>query len=139
MYVGDPTELVYKAIYDALMASNALTTLVGSRIYDHVSDNTPFPYVRIGPIDFKLSGSSTTSGFIAEITISVFTKTSQTEGIREANIIGREIYNILERKGINITDLGMVYCFRTFKNIFREMGEGEVYNGVNRYSLMMGG
>src|SRR6516162_9858760 len=111
MYSGDPTFQVNQKIFEALQGATGLTDLVGSRIWDYVPDNEIFPYLKVGPFTFKDHGSHTTLGFDADLTFSVF---SQYHGTLECDQIIEQLDLILERKGISITGLGLVTCYRNF-------------------------
>ena len=140
MLASDPTLEVPKKIFAAIAGDAVLSAKIGGRMFDHIPDNEIFPYLKIGPISYKEHGSHTTVGFEADLSISVFSRYS---GTKEADEILGDLFRLFDqsqiRWGILITDLGNVTFIRTFKNVFREPGEGEIYQGISKFKLVMGG
>lgn len=101
-----PFEL-QKAIFTRLKNYTDLTDLLAGdprfsgvpAVYDHVPQDTPFPYVVVGDdisIDFD---TDDTAGSDSEVSIHVW---SQFRGRSEVKKIQREIYNALHRHDLSV-------------------------------------
>jgi hypothetical protein len=49
MSATGPTDAVQAALVQAMLADAGLAALVGVRVYDDVPDDTPLPYISLGP------------------------------------------------------------------------------------------
>jgi hypothetical protein len=95
----DPDLELQGAIITRLRADVALTELVGSRVYDRVPKEAPFPYVSYGPVDMMSEDADCINGFNIAVQIDVW---SRAVGTPEAKRIGNAV-----RRALHDADLAL--------------------------------
>lgn len=90
-----------QAIYTALKSNTSLMSLVGNRLFDHVPQNTAYPFIKIGDDRHTANLSDDLDCSDVLITVDVW---SQQKSHKEGKTILGEIYNTLHNQKIpNIT------------------------------------
>ena len=88
-------------VYNALLASNPLTTkLGGNNIYDFVPENTAFPYVKIGDQTMVDDGTKTKKGTDFTLMIHTF---SRYRGSKEIKEIMSLVYDVLHESSLSVS------------------------------------
>ncbi len=88
MSIVDAALPLQKLILDTLKSDQAVTAIVGQRVYDHVPRNVVFPFIQIGDDSFNYSRLSIRS----ESTIRVYT---QSVGMPQVKTLGSAVLNSL--------------------------------------------
>lgn len=94
------------AVVARLKATNAVTSLVGARVYDRVPDDPTFPYVTIGEGDELSEDADCITGFDISLDIDVW---SRAVGFPEAKSISDAIRSALTSTELTITQNALVY------------------------------
>ena len=123
-------------IYDLLVADATLATYVSTLIYSSAPDNTVYPRVKIGAQTLEDWSTHTTNGFQGDVFIHAWAQ--GTSDVEIMNIMN-SIYAVLHA----ITDLQISgYSTVNFRCVLNEIlpePDGRTYQGVQRYSIMLGG
>jgi hypothetical protein len=100
---------VSKTIYDLLVNDVALQTLLGGtgKVFDHVPDNYPFPYVTFDGGDFADRSNTTWRGFSAPLQIDVWYR-APGRGRKDVQLIQKRIDEILHAQDICIEGWNIV-------------------------------
>lgn len=101
-----PTLELQGAIVTRLKAVGAVTALVGTRIYDKVTEGAAFPYVSIGPSDELTEDADCITGFDISLQIDVW---SRAPGFPESRRISDAVRAALHDYDLPITDNALVY------------------------------
>jgi hypothetical protein len=124
-----------EAIYDILVGDATLMTLVTNRVYDHVPDNTEYPYVAFGEARYDRWGSHTHEGYDVDFNIHTYT---QSLGKLDAQAIMNRIYTLLHDVDITVTGYPTVVCEEQSSFIILDE-DNRTYNGVQLYHIILGG
>lgn len=125
------------ALYTALSGSAALQALIGdpARVFDHVPDDTPFPYVEIGEVSAKRFDSASRNGLDCIVTLNVWSRYS---GRREAKQILDAIYAVLHDGTLSVT--GNAHVLSAFLGAeTKRDDDGLTYHGIVRYRVILQG
>ncbi len=118
-----------KAVYLALNEN------ISAPVFDHVPQNTDYPYVVIGEDNFIDWSTDDKNGFEATVNIHVWDRPQGDSGSRgRANVklIQGEIYGILQRSSFDIGDFGNVGMSYEYSDCFMDT-DGTTYHGVQRF------
>jgi len=88
----DPDLELQGAIIARLKADAGVTALVGTRVYDRIPKEAPFPYVSYGPTDMLSDDAECINGFNIAVQIDVW---SRAVGTPEAKRIGNAVRRAL--------------------------------------------
>lgn len=131
-----PTE-TQKAIYAVLNGDATLTALLGSgKIFDHVPDNTSYPYAVLMIFPFNDRGSYTTEGLNAQFQISTWVRGSG-RGDKEVQSIQKRIDELLHKANLTIEGWGIISLRRELIEI-RTEDDNVTKEGIQRFRLLMG-
>ena len=131
-----PTE-TQKAIYALLNADATLTSLLGaSKIFDHVPDNTSYPYVVLMIFPFSDRGSYTTEGLDTLFQVSTWVRGSG-RGDKEVQAIQKRIDELLHKANLSIEGWGIISLRRELIEIVTEE-DNVTKQGIQRFRLLMG-
>ena len=120
-------------VYNALLASNPLTTkLGGNNIYDFVPENTAFPYVKIGDQTMVDDGTKTKNGTDFTIMIHTF---SRYRGSKEIKEIMSLVYDVLHESSLSVSGAMNNMRFE-FSDIIKE-NDGLTTHGVQRFRVFV--
>jgi hypothetical protein len=140
--MAHPGNALQAAIYTRLTAYSALTTaLGGSKIYDHVPQDTAAPYVLIG--DDTLTEGDTKSANGWEATVTIHCWDYEVAGRKSVKTLMGHIFDALHRQESNITVTGftLVYIHREFEETYQETAEDgandHYYHGVQRFRALI--
>lgn len=120
---------------------SSLTTVLGGQyIYDHVPQNTPSPYVRIGEFLFTADDTKTANGW--NCTFSVHSWTFEAAGTKAVQTIMGHVYDALHKQESNVTVTGfsLIELHCEFTEAFPEQAEGasdKYYHGVQRFRALI--
>lgn len=117
-----------KALYDALTGDSSLMALI-TGIYDHVEQETAFPYVTIGESSISAFDTKDTDGMEHILTINTW---SRKRGRKEIKQIHAEIYRILQNENIPISNQVIILMQFDFEEIYLD-SDGLTYHGVLRF------
>ena len=120
-------------VYNALLASNPLTTkLGGNNIYDFVPENTAFPYVKIGDQTMVDDGTKTKKGTDFTLMIHTF---SRYRGSKEIKEIMSLVYDVLHESSLSVSGAMNNMRFE-FSDIIKE-NDGLTTHGVQRFRVFV--
>ena len=126
-------KLLRQKIYDTLSADATLIALV-SLIYSNAPDNSAYPRIKIGDQPLDDWGSHTHDGFQGEVLIHAWT---QGESDVECINIMNRVYTVLHNIDLGISGYSTVN-FRCASNTILLEPDGRTYQGIQRYSVMLG-
>ncbi len=129
---NDPANEMQTAIYTALQAETALTSLVSTRIYDNVPQETVYPYVELGEATYQDMGSQTFLGMDGTLTIHSW---SQYAGRKQVMQIMEAIYDRLHQGSLTMTGHSLVICRFEFAEIVKDP-DGITHHGVQRFRVI---
>jgi hypothetical protein len=137
-----PYNALQAGIYSRLTGYSALTTaLGGAKIYDHVPQNTAFPYVMIGDDTGIELDTKTSTGW--ELTLTIHAWDYAAAGRKSVKALLAHIYDALHRQEASITVTGftlvmMNYEFHeTFQESANEGASDRYYHGVMRFRAII--
>ena len=140
--MANPLNALQAAIYTRLTGYSALTTaLGGSKVYDHVPQNTDAPYVVIGDDIVVESDTKTSNGWGVTLTIHCFD--FEKAGRKSVKTIMGHIYDALHKSETNITVTGFTLVYLTCEDqlSYQETayeGSGDhYYHGVQRFTAFI--
>lgn len=90
--------------------------------FDGVLTNTPFPYIAAG-VPSTIVGTAETmdlAGTDSTLQVSVFTQTGQAGGFLQARGIAKRVYDLFDRKGLDLSASGMSNFFLKFESAAEE-------------------
>ena len=120
-------------VYNALLASNPLTTkLGGNNIYDFVPENTAFPYVKIGDQTMVDDGTKTKKGTDFTLIIHTF---SRYRGSKEIKEIMSLVYDVLHESSLSVSGAMNNMRFE-FADIIKE-NDGLTTHGMQRFRVFV--
>ena len=120
-------------VYNALLASNPLTTkLGGNNIYDFVPENTAFPYVKIGDQTMVDDGTKTKKGTDFTLMIHAF---SRYRGSKEIKEIMSLVYDVLHESSLSVSGAMNNMRFE-FSDIIKE-NDGLTTHGMQRFRVFV--
>jgi len=120
-------------VYNALLASNPLTTkLGGNNIYDFVPENTAFPYVKIGDQTMVDDGTKTKKGTDFTLIIHTF---SRYRGSKEIKEIMSLVYDVLHESSLSVSGAMNNMRFE-FSDIIKE-NDGLTTHGMQRFRVFV--
>jgi hypothetical protein len=120
-----------KAIYGALNDN------ISVPVFDHVPQNSTYPYVVIGEDNFIDWSTDDKNGFEATINLHVWDRPKGTSGKRGKQVtkeIQGEIYDILQRSNFPIGDYGNPGMSYEYSDCFMD-NDGITYHGVQRFRV----
>jgi hypothetical protein len=100
---------VQVALYNALKGDTTFMNLIGSRLYDEPTTNTPYPYVQIGTATENLDNTHDKKGYNITFTNYIYTKPAGL-GYYQADIILRAMNDVLHMKTFTTTSYNMIIC-----------------------------
>lgn len=118
-----------------LAGYSGLSSLVGTRVYDHVPQDAAFPFVVIG--DDTMIPFDTHSTIGGEHTVQVHTW-SRYRGNAETKQIQSQIYNALHRYALTVSGGTMVDCQCEYAETFLD-ADGLTMHGVTRFRVLVDG
>ena len=137
-----PLNALQAGIYSRLTGYSALTTaLGGSKVYDHVPQDTDAPFVVIGDdtaIDFDTKSNN---GW--EITLTIHCWDFEKAGRKSIKNIMGHIYDALHKSESNITVTGfsLIYMQQEYSESFQdttiEGANDHYYHGVQRFRALI--
>lgn len=122
---------IQQAIYDDLTASEQLMERIEG-VFDHVPQNTKYPYVVIGEDTGLQWDTDTSDGVNSTITVHVW---SRERGRKETKEIMDIIHRVLHRSELNISTLTSVFCYWEFSESFMDT-DGKTRHGVTRFRIL---
>lgn len=120
--MSEPSLALQRGIYSALTSSSAVNGLIGNRIYDRVTSNATFPYVRIG-----LDQTVAEDQDCVEECVEVFTQVdvfSRSQGKVEAKNIAGVIVRALNTSTISLESAYDLQDFRHADTRFLDDPDG---------------
>lgn len=106
---------------------------VGTPVYDHVPQDTPFPYIVIGDDTSTAWDTDNSIGSESTLTIHVW---SRQRGRKEVKEIMADIYASLHRHDVSISGGVLVECAAEFQESFLDP-DGITRHGVIRFRLIV--
>jgi hypothetical protein len=140
--VAYPANALQAAIYTRLTSYTPLTTaLGGARVFDHVPQNQPFPYVVLGDDTLVDWSTKTNNGWEATLTLHCWDRPKA--GRKSVKTILGHLYDALHRQEASVTVTGfqLVLLQCEFQQTFQETAvEGDndhFYHGVMRFRALI--
>lgn len=124
---------IQKSIYDELLGYYPLTSMVEDRIYDHVPQNTVYPYVSIGDDTSVAWDTDLDNGSETTLTIHVW---SRMRGRREVKEVMQQIYAALHKTDLSIVGAHTVFCHFDFSESLLD-SDGITRHGVIRFRIIV--
>ena len=121
-----------QAIYAALIGDSALMALI-SGVYDYVPEGSALDYVTIGDDDFNANDTKTSNGFEVYATIHAW---SENNGRKKVKELAGEIYRILHKTSLIITDFTHIQTFFETSKTFRDQDE-KTYHNIQTFRIYM--
>ena len=135
--MATPYNALQAGIYARLTGYSALTTaLGGAKIYDHVPQNTTFPYVMIGDDTAIEDDTKSHEGW--EVTMTLHAWDYAAAGRKSVKAILGHLYDALHRQEASVTVTGFqmvllnVEFIETFQESATEGASDRYYHGVMR-------
>ena len=117
------------AVQQAIYA--ALTAALSVNVYDHVSDDTAFPYVTIDGLTARADDTKTHDGQSYTVTLSVW---SEKDGQKECAGIMKEIHAALHDRQLNVNEYASsAVRFEFASSIGRD--QSGLYSGAMRFRV----
>lgn len=132
-----PTEL-QKSLFSILSNDSALTTLLGAnKIYDHVPDNSPYPYVKLNVKPMNDRANEDWDGVQIEATVKVW---YQATGLGDLKVqqIQKRIDELLNSGSISITGWNVISNRRKMVDI-QDEPDGRTKQGIQIFNYLLGG
>ena len=119
-----------QAVFAALSGDAALQTLIGNpaRVYDHVPQDSPFPYVVVGEATTRPFDTKTEDGMEQTLTIHSW---SRYRGFSETKQIMGAIVDALDQQALSVTGHELVLLRFEFSDSFLDE-DGLTRHGVQR-------
>jgi len=131
-----PQKEILAAVLTRLKNDATLTALVpAARIVENMPDGTAYPHVRVQAPTSRDWSSHTFDGFEGEIELRVWT---QGQSVEPNLGIGNRIYTLLHNFDMAITGFPTINFRCTFNEPTLEP-DGRTYQGLQRYSFILGG
>lgn len=131
-----PQKSILQAVFQRLSGDGTLTALVpAARIGHNLPDSTAYPKIWIGPITLSDWSSHTFDGFQGDIQIHAWT---QGQTATPCMDIVNRIYTLLHNYDLAISTFPTLNFRCTLNEVLLEP-DGRTYQGIQRYSLLMGG
>ena len=121
-----------KAIYAVLDGDSILSNLV-TGIFDHVPQDTEYPYVTIGEMRAIDYSTKTTSGAEVDITVNTF---ARDKGSKSNIDIMSRIYNLLHDSNLTLTTCSLINM-RFVSNEVISRQDGLTYQGIQRFRAVI--
>lgn len=119
-----------QAIYTTLSAAADLTTILGgAKIFDHLPEETPFPYVTLGP--FVMSDWSTSSELGREHQLQIHVWSRDT-GSTQAQQISEAIITALHDVALNLQDNVLINLRFVRADALRDP-DGKTHHSILRF------
>lgn len=131
----DPQWPLQQAIYAELQGDTALIGLLGGsdRIFDHVPQESDFPYVAIG--DMALNSFDTKTEDLAELTLAIHSW-SRYRGMRELRRIMAAILEALEDSALPVAGFALITLqFRGSDTLLDE--DGLTRHGIQKFRALI--
>ncbi len=126
-----------RTIYTLLSGDAALIALIGSgKVFDHVPDNTAYPYVVLHITPWNDRGSHNTEGFETEFQITTWYRAPGRGDLKVQDIQAR-IDTLLHTVDISISGWNTLVLRRTFVDILTD-DDGVTKQGIQRFKLLIG-
>lgn len=120
------------ALYDLLSADATLTALMPGGVYDHVPQETTYPYAVMGYATTDNAGTKTEDMRDFTITIDVW---SRYEGHKQTKQIQERIRTLLHRQSLALSAGRVVDMQEEFCESFLDQ-DGQTYHGVQRFGAL---
>lgn len=117
---------IQSAIYSALNGN------ITASVFDHVPEDSPFPYVVIGEDLASEHDTDTEQGYETVLTFHIW---SRYRGKLEVKRIDKEIYNILHRADLTIVGQYTINLMWESSEIILD-SDGLTYHGITEYRLL---
>ena len=131
---ADSQWALQKAVYSALAADAPLQALIGAtpRVYDHVPQESMFPYVVIGDATALENDTKTTDGMEQTLTLHTW---SRYRGLKEAKQIMGAIVDALDQTSLSVTGHSLTLLRFEFSDTFLD-ADGLTRHGVQRFRAL---
>jgi len=118
---------IQQAIYDALKVATDVP------VFDHVPQDTPYPYIVVGDDTSTPFDTDDSQGTEATCTIHAW---SQYRGRKEAKALNQVIYDTLHRQTLAVNGAHPVECFQEFEQTLVE-SDGLTRHGISRFRIII--
>ena len=128
----DSSKATLKSIIAKLLATTAITSLVSTRIYSYIPQNTTYPYIRVG-IESEQDFSFNETDFTHKIRVQTF---SQTNTPKEAMDTREAIFNALNRATLTLDSpfVSNGLQVSTLFNCFQE-DDGKTWQSIIEFDM----
>jgi hypothetical protein len=129
--MSDGARALWQAAFDALTADAALQGLLGQppRIFDHVPDGTPFPYLVIGDGATLDAGTDTGEGSLHRLLLHAW---SRARGRAECRALMDTARAVLHEAVLPLPGRALTYIRFEGSDVLRE-ADGRTWHGLLRF------
>lgn len=130
--MSDGARELWQAVFDALTADAALQAMLGQppRIFDHVPDNTPFPYLVIGDGATLEAGSDTGAGSLHRLVLHAW---SRAHGRSECRALMDAAHAVLHEAALPLGARVLTYLRFEGSDVLRDP-DGRTWHGLIRFT-----
>jgi hypothetical protein len=135
------------SLYNRLTGDSALMVLLGTtvggtqKVFDHVPDDTAFPFVVIESKPWEDRGSHNTEGLSAEISIHCWYQPGASSfsgrGDKQTQLIQQRIDELLHKYALTISGWNTLILRRSTINILTEP-DNVTKHGIQQFKLLIG-
>ena len=125
---------VQQAVYGALIGDATVQGLLGSsaRVYDHVPQGSPFPYLVIGAVSAAPFDTKTESGLDQTLTIHTW---SRYRGLKETKDVMAAVLAVLDGQSLAVSGHTLVLLRFEFATTVID-NDGLTRHGVQRFRAL---
>jgi hypothetical protein len=135
-----PTE-TQKTVYETLQNDAALLTLLGAtpliqKVFDHVPDNSPYPYLKIAIKPMTDRANESWDGVVVQVQVSIW---YQADGLGDLKVqqLQKRVDELLHDVSICIDGWNIISNRRTTANILDEP-DGRTKQGIQIFNYLLG-
>lgn len=122
-----------KLVFDLLRSAPAVSSLVGSRVFDSVPGSVTFPYISLGPTDIVEEGSDCIASGEHTLQIDVW---SRAVGAVEAKRIVDAVKKALHEREATLQDNALVDLAVGFRSVVQDP-DGKTSHGIVRLTALI--
>lgn len=125
------------AIYSTLNGDSTLNALLGSnKIFDHVPDNTDYPYLTLHIFPLVPRDNYTKDGVEIEFQITAWVR-GPGRGSKDLQAIQKRVDELLHKASLSISGWAMVNCRRSLVEE-QTLDDNVTKQGIQRFKLQLG-
>lgn len=124
---------VQEAIYNRLTDSPGLSLDFAVEVFDHVPQDSEYPYIKIGRASSQEFDTKSFNGFEVSVLIDSW---SRYDGNKQIEEMMGAIYEILHNQFIPVEGYNFIHCLFEFSEMITE-DDGHTRHGIQRFNLLI--